>query len=115
MRKDDLVRLRHMLDAAREAVSFAQGRKRDDLDRNRMLTLSIVKSVEMIGEAASKVTSETRRAFTDIPWADIVAMRNRLIHVYFDINLDLVWSTVADDLPPLIVAIEASLSHGEEA
>ncbi len=55
-----------------------------------MLTLSIIKSVEMIGEAASKVTDETRKAHTAIPWTDIVAMRNRLIHVYFDINLDLV-------------------------
>ncbi len=102
-----------MLDAAREAVSFARGRKRDDLDGDRMLTLSIIKSVEMIGEAASKVTDETRKAYTAIPWTDIVAMRNRLIHVYFDINLDLVWATVTDDLPPLMAAIEAALTTAD--
>lgn len=114
MRKDDLIRLRHMLDAAREAVSFARNRRRGDLDKDRMLTLSIAKSIEMIGEAASKVTNESREAYPEIPWTDIVAMRNRLIHVYFDINLDLVWTTVIDDLPSLIAAIEMAVSREEK-
>lgn len=106
MRKDDLIRVRHMLDAAKEAVSFVHNRTRADLDTDRMLTLSIVKSVEIIGEAASRVTSEGREAHPEIPWADIVAMRNRLIHVYFDIDLDRVWDTVTDDLLPVMAALE---------
>jgi len=114
MRNDDLIRLRHMFDAAKEAVSFIHGRNRFDLDKDRMLTLSIIKSIEMIGEAASKVTEEGRKECPEIPWANIVAMRNRLIHVYFDINLDLVWSTVTDDLPPLIAALETAIAHEEE-
>jgi uncharacterized protein with HEPN domain len=60
-----------------------------------------VKALEMIGEAASKVTAETRDSFPGIPWSEIVGMRNRLIHVYFDINADIVWQTVIDDLPAL--------------
>jgi uncharacterized protein with HEPN domain len=88
MRRDDAIRVRHMLDAAREALSFASGKQRSDLAANRMLVLSLVKSVEIIGEAAATVTAETRERFPHIPLRDIVAMRNRLIHVYFDIDLD---------------------------
>jgi uncharacterized protein with HEPN domain len=106
MRRDDFIRIRHMLDAAREAMSFAKNKKRSDLQKERMLTLSIVKSVEIIGEAASKVTKETRENYPEIPWSNIVTMRNRLIHVYFDIDLDRVWDTITDDLPPLVVALE---------
>ena len=64
-----------------------------------MLTLSIVKPVELIGEAASRVSKGSRNEYPEIPWKDIVAMRNRLIHVYFDIDLDRIWDTVTDDLP----------------
>jgi uncharacterized protein with HEPN domain len=94
MRGDDLIRMRHMLDTAMEALSFARNKTRGDLDLERMLVLSIVKAIEIIGEAASKVTQETRDACTELPWANIIAMRNRLIHVYFDIDLDRVWDTV---------------------
>ena len=106
MRSDDLIRIRHMLDAAKEALTFAQNKSRADLDSNRMLVLSIVKSIEIIGEVASKVTPETREMCAELPWANIIAMRNRLIHVYFDIDLDRVWDTVTDDLPPLIASLE---------
>ncbi|MBU0543782.1 MAG: DUF86 domain-containing protein [Proteobacteria bacterium] len=106
MRKDDFIRMRHMLEAAGEAVLFARNRTRKDLDNDRMLTLSIVKSVELIGEAASRISKESRNTHPEIPWNDIVAMRNRLIHVYFDIDLDRVWDTLTDDLPPLISALE---------
>ena len=106
MRRDDLIRLRHMLDAAKEVLSFAKNKSRGDFDSDRMLVLSIVKSIEIVGEAASKVTQETKEIYTELPWANIIAMRNRLIHVYFDIDLDRVWDTVTDDLPPLIASLE---------
>jgi uncharacterized protein with HEPN domain len=113
MRKDDLVRLRHMLEAAREAISFAQNRTRSDLDSNKMLTLSLVKSIEIIGEAATRVTKECQQRYPEIPWPNIIAMRNRLIHAYFDIDLDRVWDTVTDDLPPLIASLETILPPEE--
>jgi uncharacterized protein with HEPN domain len=106
MPKDDRIRLRHMLDAAREAVSFTEARSRADLDSDRMLVLSLVKSIEIVGEAASRVTAETQRQNPEIPWQDIVGMRNRLIHAYYDIDLDRVWDTVLDDLPPLITSLQ---------
>lgn len=110
MRRDDRIRLRHMIDAAREAISFADGRSREDLDMDRMLVLSLVKDVEILGEAASKISEETRTANPTIPWREIVSMRNRLIHGYFDIDLDIVWRTVAKELPPLLSALEELLS-----
>lgn len=109
MRKDDQVRLRHMLDAAREAVTFVQGRRRADLDTDRMLALSLVKEIEIIGEAANQIAKTTREELPQIPWADIIGMRNRLVHAYFDINLEILWQTVEQDLPPLIRALESVL------
>jgi len=100
-----------MLDSAREAQGFAHGRQRSDLDHDRMLTLSLVKCVEIIGEAASKVSDETREAYSALPWVDIVGMRNRLIHGYFDIDLDRVWDTVNDDLPMLVAKLEPIVSR----
>lgn len=98
-----------MLDAARETVAFASGRVRADLDEDRQLVLALVKDVEIIGEAANAVTGSTRLELPDIPWQEIVAMRNRLVHAYFDINLDIVWQTVRQDLPMLIEQIERVL------
>jgi len=99
-----------MLDAAREARGFAASRSRSDLDRDRQLLLALVKDVEIIGEAASRVSAETRMEWPDIPRLDIVAMRHRLTHGYFDIDPDIVWSTVTDDLPPLIAQLERAVA-----
>ena len=95
-----------MLEAAREAISFTRGSTRDALNQDRKLALALVKCVEIIGEAAAKVSDECRGAHPKIPWASIVAMRNRLIHAYFDIDLDRVWDTITDDLPPLVAELE---------
>jgi uncharacterized protein with HEPN domain len=67
--------------------------------------LSLVKSIEIIGEAAANVTTKCREDFPQIPWRDIISIRNRLTHVYFDINLDILWKTVVEDLPPLIAEL----------
>jgi uncharacterized protein with HEPN domain len=101
MRRQDEIRLRHMLDAVREAMSFARHRTRQDLDADRMLVLAVVKDIEIIGEAANSISQETRARLRHIPWRDIVGMRNRLIHAYFDVDLDVVWQTVTSDLPAL--------------
>ncbi len=111
MQKDNIIRLRHMLEAAREAISFSENKTKSDLYSNRMLALSIIKSIEIIGEAASTVTKDFCDKHNEIPWASIVAMGNRLIHVYFDIDLDRVWDTITDDLPPLITALENAISQ----
>lgn len=115
MLKPDAIRLRHMLDAAREAVLFAEGVGRPDLDSDRKTAFAIVRAVEIIGEAASKVSADCRSECSEVQWPAIIAMRNRLIHAYFDIDLDRVWETVTDDLPELITKLEAALrSEGSE-
>ena len=102
MHKDDTVRLRHMLDAAKEAVSFLHGKQRSVLSSDRKLALSLVRLIEVIGEAACQITKEFQQSDSDIPWSLIVGMRNRLIHAYFDIDLERVWDTVQGDPPPLM-------------
>ncbi len=109
MHKDDEIRLRHMLDAAREARSFAQGQSRKDLDLSRMLVLALVKDIEIVGEAATRISEDVQRSHPEIPWTDIIGMRHRLIHAYFEINLDILWETVVTDLPPLIASLEKVL------
>ena len=109
MLDDDAIRIRHMLDAAREAIGFASGRTSEELAHDRMLLLSLVKCVEILGEAASRVTDATRESLPEIPWRDIISMRNRLIHGYFDIDTTIVWKTVTMELPPLEHALEKVL------
>ena len=114
MKKDDLIRLRHMLDAAKEAVFFTQNRTRNTLEKDRILTLSLVKIVEILGEAASQVGNECRKELPQIPWSNIIGMRNRLIHAYFDINRDVVWNTITQDIPPLISLLENIIKSEEK-
>lgn len=113
MREDDRVRVQHMLDAAETAMSFVAERKREDLDTDRMLALALVRSIEIIGEAGARVSEEGRAEASDVPWREIVAMRNRLIHAYFDVDLNVVWRTVKDDLPLLVAVLKGALSERE--
>ena len=113
--EDDRIRLQHMLDAARKAVRLAAGRDREDLEaEDDPLAYALVHLISVIGEAASRVSSGTRSQLDGIPWPDIVGMRNRLIHAYFDINLDILWATVQDSLPPLIQRLESALAEDED-
>jgi uncharacterized protein with HEPN domain len=98
-----------MRDAAREAMKSASGRTRNDLDTNLVWTLGLVKCVEIIGEAAARIGNETKEKNPQIPWAQIVAMRNRLVHLYFDIDLDQVWNAVTEDLPALVTQLQEIL------
>jgi uncharacterized protein with HEPN domain len=109
MTLDDNARLRHMLEAARDAMRFTNESTREDLDRDRKLALAIVKCIEIIGEAAAKVSTETREAYPEIPWPAIVGMRNRLIHGYFEIDLDRVWNTARVNLPPLVASLSKAM------
>ena len=111
MRTTDAVRLRHMLEAAREGLAFAAGRTRADLDTDRQLYLSLIRSIEVVGEAASKVSDECRSGYRAIPWVHVISMRNRLIHMYFDVDPDIVWRTTTVELPRLVSAIETLLAE----
>lgn len=99
-----------MLEAAEKAIDFADNKSRDDLNKDQMFLLALVKLIEIIGEAANKVSPEIQETYSYIPWADIVAMRNRLIHGYFDINIDIVWSTLKEELPRLVQELKQALA-----
>jgi uncharacterized protein with HEPN domain len=105
------VRLRHMLDHAREAVSMAQDRVRADLDTDRKLNLSLVRLLEIVGEAAARVPAEERKLYSDIPWREIVGIRNRLIQGYDSVDFDILWEIVSCDLPPLIAVLERAFER----
>ncbi len=111
MRKDDSIRLHHMMDAAKEAESFGANKTRSSLDSDRKLVLALVKCIEIVGEAATNLTKECRDNIPQIPWTNIIGMRNRLIHAYFEINLDILWKTVIEDLPPLITELGKLLEN----
>lgn len=111
-RHDDETYLRHMRDYATEAVSFAEGRAREDLDADRMLMLATCRLLEMLGESACQLTAGRRDAIPGIPWAQIIGLRHRLVHAYDQINLDIIWQIVVADLPPLIAALDDALSPG---
>ena len=102
MPPDDRVRLIHMIRAAETVVAFANGRQRAELDADDMLLFALIRAVEIIGEAASRISPETRAAAPGVPWGQITAMRNRLIHAYFDIDHDILWRTAVDEIPTLL-------------
>ena len=110
MSNEDAVRLRHMLDAARRAIDFMQGRAKSDLESDEQLSLAVVRLLEILGEAAKNVSEDLRKGYPDIPWRQIAGTRDRLIHGYFDVDLDIVWQIISTDLPPLVAQLEKALS-----
>ena len=105
MHADDRVRLRHMVEAAESALQFIAGRQRPDLDDDRMLLFALVRAIEILGEAASRISDETRATHPGIPWRAIIGMRNRLIHAYFSVNTAIVWQTVTQEIPVLLLQL----------
>jgi uncharacterized protein with HEPN domain len=81
-------------------------RTRADLDIDRALGLAIIRCLEILGEAASRISVAIRKRYPTIPWPQIIGMRNRLVHGYDIVDYDVVWSTVTEDLPPLITELE---------
>jgi len=112
IKREDQVRLRHMLDASLEIQQYIRSSTREDLNSDRKLVHSLVRLLEIIGEAATQVSEELRNSIAEIPWPVLIGMRNRLIHAYFSINLDVVWSTSTEDIPSLITELKKLLSEG---
>ncbi|MHA1839771.1 MAG: HepT-like ribonuclease domain-containing protein [Candidatus Ranarchaeia archaeon] len=95
-----------MKDAIQEILLYTENKTRKDLSENRLLSLSLVQLLEIVGEAASNLSDKTRKKYSLIPWRSIIDMRNRLIHGYFDIDLDIVWNTVRQEIPDLLTESE---------
>jgi uncharacterized protein with HEPN domain len=97
----DIVRLRHISDASEKIVAFTTGTSRVSLTTDEKLALAVVRLIEIIGEAASKVGDETKAMHQSIPWREMIGMRNRLIHAYEAVDLDIVWKIITEDIPVL--------------
>ena len=101
------VRLHHMLDSAQEAIALSKGRSRADLDTDRLLNLSLVRLLEILGEAANRISKEEQALYSEIPWSQVISLRNRLIHGYDAVDFDILWAIVTKDLPPLVNSLLA--------
>ncbi len=112
-RHDPRTCLRQMRDHAAEATEAVRGRGRSDLDDDRILSLALARLVEIVGEAATRVPSEERARHPTVPWAELVGMRNRLIHGYDQVDLDVLWQVVTVDLAPLVVELDRILARYE--
>lgn len=108
---DDRLPMHQMLEHAREAVEIIRGRARTELPANRMLQLSLVYLVQVVGEAAGRVSRTGQAKHPEIPWGKAITTRHRLVHGYDRIDYDIVWDTIAEDFPPLVAALEQALAR----
>jgi uncharacterized protein with HEPN domain len=114
-RRSSIALLNDMRDHSKEAVAFVQGRSRADLDSNRLLNLALVRLMEIVGEAANQIPKSSQASYPQIPWSQIVSLRNRLIHGYDSVDLDILWQIITFDLPPLIASLEKILADKSES
>ena len=110
---DDLTRLRHIIESARKAVHFSGQEKMPGFDKEELLNLALVQLLEIIGEAARGISEGMREKYPKIAWREMSAMSNRLRQAYFEIDNFVVWSTVTQELPPLIIQLEKILKKEE--
>jgi uncharacterized protein with HEPN domain len=99
-----------MLDHALEAAAMVEGKTRADLDKDRQLNLALVRLLEIIGEAATRIPREEQVRYSDVPWSEIVSLRNRLIHGYDTVDFDILWQIMNQDLPGLIKALRKAVA-----
>jgi len=109
MNKNERIWFEHILDSSQKVIKFSNNKTVDDLKSDDMLYYAILKCVEIIGEASTKITPETRSQYDDIPWKDIIAMRNRLVHGYFSVDYQILWNVVVKKIPELITSISKIL------
>jgi len=100
-----------MREAAAAALQMAGGHERADISANLMLAMALTRCLEILGEAASRISPEICSRFPIIPFSKMVSMRNRLIHAYFDVDLEIVWTTIEDDLPSVLLALDEALAE----
>lgn len=109
MLPEDRIRLTHMRDACESVSRFIAGKNSADLVNDQMLQFALVRAIEIIGEAAGRVSEDVQRAAPEIPWREAVGIRNRLVHAYFDVDLGILWQTAVDSVPLLQERLEKLL------
>ena len=100
--ENDWLRLQHMLDAAQHALTFADGHSRTSLEEDFQFQFALARALEIVCEAACNITAKFQEDNPQIEWQEIKGMRQWLAHAYFKLDLDVLWDTVTNDIPPLI-------------
>src|ERR1043165_8131918 len=111
--RDAALSLRQMRDSARQALEMVHSQVRAGLDRDRKLNLALVRLLEVLGEAANRVPREEHARYPQIPWLQLISLRNRLIHGYDQVDFDILWQIVTQDLPVLVTRLEEIVSAGD--
>ena len=115
MKRDDSVYLRHILDAIERIEGYLAGLSIEQFLQNGLLQDAVVRRLEIIGEASRNLPNTIRQAHQEVPWAEISGLRNRVVHAYFDVNLQIVWEVARDDLPVLKAQVLQILSDLDDA
>lgn len=111
MNDRDRVRLGHILTCCENIALFMKGKRKTQLSHDVLLNSAVRHQLEIIGEAANAISKKTQRELPNIPWKQIIGLRNRLIHEYFDIDYDIIWQTIKEGLPPLVIEIQCYLER----
>lgn len=102
-----------MLDSTKAILDFVENKERNDLDRDRLLLSGIIREFQILGEAAGKISNQIQESFPDLPWKQLVGMRNRLIHAYFDVDKEIIWVTIKNNLPDFCKQLKIVISQVE--
>jgi uncharacterized protein with HEPN domain len=113
MRRDEAYLL-DILIAAEKALKFVGGIDRNEFEDNEVIQNAVLRPLEIIGEAAGKISKDFRTQHKEIPWGDMIDLRNRLIHEYFRVDFGAVWDTIQDDLPKLIEQVRPLVPKEDE-
>ncbi len=106
MPKDDAVYVAHMLETARRALRIVEGKRSVDFFADETLRLALTRLVQVIGEAARRVSVGFVQTHPEVPWKAVTGMRNKLVHDYMGVDEDMIWDTVTKELPSLVTALD---------
>ena len=109
--KDPRVRLRHIIQAGEKAQALVQGRTRAQFEADETLVLALTRLIEILGEASKAVPDEMKAKLPEVPWRAMGSTRDRLIHGYFDVDMDVVWAIATVDLPDLVPRLQRLLDE----
>lgn len=114
MENKDLIRLKHMLDSTKAILIFSKGKNKTSLNKDRLFRSAVLRELEIIGEAATRISDESKKKHPHLPWKELIGLRNRLIHAYFDVDHDIIWKTIQEYLPPFLQSLKDVIASFKE-